>query len=173
MRISHHDNSSMGSVCAGWRRLVLTPEGFTLLELLMVVAIIAVLSAIAMPVFKNYLDKARNSRAMAEIRVIESQLALYQSETGVLPEHLEDMGSVQRDPWGRPYYYTLLAGKSLTGPGKVSPRKNRFLHPLNSDYDLYSAGVDGETQLALTATSSHDDIIRANDGQFVGLAKYY
>ena len=50
------------------------------------------------------------------------------------------------------------------------PRKDRFLHPINSDYDLYSMGKDGESVEPLTAKKSHDDVIRANDGSFVGLA---
>ncbi len=53
------------------------------------------------------------------------------------------------------------------------PRKDRFLHPINSDYDLYSMGKDGRTTEALTAKMSHDDIIRANDGGFVGLASQF
>ena len=60
------------------------------------------------------------------------------------------------------------AGKGNADKGK--PRKDRFLHPINSDYDLYSMGKDGESVEPLTAKKSHDDVIRANDGQFVGLA---
>jgi hypothetical protein len=57
------------------------------------------------------------------------------------------------------------------GVGQPSqPRKDRFLHPINSDYDLYSMGKDGESVEPLTAQKSHDDVIRANDGSFVGLA---
>jgi general secretion pathway protein G len=55
------------------------------------------------------------------------------------------------------------------GPA-AKPRKDRFLHPINSDYDLYSMGKDGKTVESLTAKMSHDDVIRGNDGQFVGLA---
>jgi general secretion pathway protein G len=53
------------------------------------------------------------------------------------------------------------------------PRKDKNLVPLNSDYDLYSMGKDGESQIPLTVKISHDDIIRANDGAFVGLAIDY
>jgi general secretion pathway protein G len=49
-------------------------------------------------------------------------------------------------------------------------RKDRFLVPLNSTFDLYSMGKDGESQPPVSARVSHDDIIRANDGGFVGLA---
>jgi general secretion pathway protein G len=44
------------------------------------------------------------------------------------------------------------------------------MHPLNTDYDLCSMGPDGKTNAPLTAKASHDDIIRANDGQYIGVA---
>lgn len=52
-------------------------------------------------------------------------------------------------------------------------RKDHALHPLNTDFDLYSCGKDGETAKPLTAQKSRDDIIRANDGQYIGLASNY
>jgi len=52
-------------------------------------------------------------------------------------------------------------------------RKDRFLVPLNSDYDLYSAGKDGESRPPLSAQMSQDDIVRANDGAYIGLASQY
>jgi general secretion pathway protein G len=45
------------------------------------------------------------------------------------------------------------------------------LHPINSDYDLYSIGKDGESVAPLTAKKSWDDVIRAADGAYIGLAK--
>ena len=45
--------------------------------------------------------------------------------------------------------------------------------PVNSDYDLYSMGRDGKSNAPFTAKMSRDDIVRANDGQFVGLASEY
>ncbi|HNK13786.1 MAG TPA: hypothetical protein PLZ20_04450, partial [Nitrospira sp.] len=62
------------------------------------------------------------------------------------------------------------AGNGSGNASKGKPRKDRFLHPINSDYDLYSMGKDGESVEPLTAKKSHDDVIRANDGSFVGLA---
>ncbi len=68
----------------------------------------------------------------------------------------------------------LLPNEAYAAAGgnasKGKPRKDRFLHPINSDYDLYSMGKDGESVEPLTAKKSHDDVIRANDGGFVGLA---
>ncbi|HNS56268.1 MAG TPA: hypothetical protein PKO34_04360, partial [Smithellaceae bacterium] len=54
-----------------------------------------------------------------------------------------------------------------------SARKDRFLVPVNSDFDLYSMGPDGVSTLALTAKNSRDDIIRANDGAYIGTAAGY
>lgn len=52
-------------------------------------------------------------------------------------------------------------------------RKDRKLNPLNSDFDLYSLGKDGLSKPQLTNRDSLDDIVRANDGAFVGLAANY
>ena len=45
--------------------------------------------------------------------------------------------------------------------------------PINTDYDLYSMGKDGQSAPALTAQKSRDDIIRANDGAYIGPAAGY
>ncbi len=45
--------------------------------------------------------------------------------------------------------------------------------PINSDYDLYSKGPDGASQGPLTAKASRDDIIRANNGRFIGPVALY
>ena len=42
--------------------------------------------------------------------------------------------------------------------------------PKNSDFDLYSMGKDGASVGPLTAKASRDDVVRASDGRFVGLA---
>jgi len=46
----------------------------------------------------------------------------------------------------------------------------RFLVPLNSDYDLYSVGKDGASSPPIMAKPSQDDVIRASNGSYVGLA---
>ena len=59
----------------------------------------------------------------------------------------------------------------MKGNGKA--RKDRFLVPLNSDYDLYSKGKDGKSSSPITASDSQDDVIRASDGSYVGLASQF
>lgn len=58
-------------------------------------------------------------------------------------------------------------------PAIAKARKDRFLVPINSDYDLYSVGPDGQSRPPLNAAASRDDIIRAADGAFYGLAEKF
>ena len=146
-------------------------RAFTLVELLLVIAILGTLSAIAVPSYNNYIDKGRNATAMADIGEMELVIARFQAERGSLPNTLAQAGvSTLLDPWGRPYQYLVIAG---VNPEPHGVRKDHHVHPLNTDFDLYSMGKDGVSQAPLTAQASHDDIIRANDGRFVGLASDY
>jgi general secretion pathway protein G len=148
-------------------------NAWTLVELLLVIAIVGILSAIAVPVWNNYLDKARNTAAMADIRTIESEIVKFHAERGRPPNTLAEAGLPTRlDPWGNPYEYLRIAGLTKKEI-QEKWRKDRFLVPLNSDFDLYSKGKDGQSQPTLTAKASHDDIIRANGGAYVGLASDY
>jgi general secretion pathway protein G len=57
--------------------------------------------------------------------------------------------------------------------GVGGAQKDRFLVPINSDFDIYSMGKDKDTVAPLNPPKSHDDIIRASDGGFYGLAKNF
>ena len=146
-------------------------RAFTLVELLIVMAIAATLGAIAVPSYNGYIDKARNATAGADIVEIGLVIARFQAERGRPPNSLAEAGvTTLLDPWGRPYQYLRIAG---IDPEPHGVRKDHHVHPLNTDFDLYSMGKDGDSQAPLTAHASHDDIIRANDGRFVGLASDY
>jgi len=145
-------------------------RGMTLLELIVVVAIIAVLSAIAFPAYSNYIEKARVVRAIAEIRGLAVNAIAFYNDNMRFPQNLGELNLVSfLDPWGNPYQFINIADAG----DKVKCRKDRNLHPINSDYDLYSMGRDGKSSLPLTAQESQDDVIRANDGRYLGLASGY
>ena len=157
-----NSHSGNGRTMSGRRR---RSAGFTLLELVLVVSIIAVLAAIALPQVSKHREKAIFAKAIADIAMIGSELQSYDP----LPETLADIGrDTYLDPWGNPYQYV-----PIRGTGNAGYRKDRFLVPLNSDFDLYSMGPDGRSVAPLTAPQSLDDIVRANNGGFVGLATDY
>ena len=151
------------------------PEGLTLVELMIVVAIIGILASIAIPNYVTYKEKAQIAAAIAEIRLIEIQIHNYYVDHHDYPESLSNIGNgIFIDPWGNPYQYLKIAGVNHKGKGKTDKRrKDHFMVPVNSDYDLYSMGRDGRSKAPFTAKMSRDDIVRANDGQFVGLAIEY
>ena len=144
-------------------------RGFTLVELAIALAIMGILGALTITQYMAYIERVRVARAVIELKDISAQLDPMAFEGGKLPNTLADIGlGGRKDPWGRPYQYLKIQGS----PGwKV--RKDQFLVPLNSDYDLYSKGKDGLSQPQITHRFSLDDVIRGNDGAFLGLAAKY
>ena len=143
-------------------------RGFTLIELMITVALAAVLATIAFSSYSRYIARARVTAATADIAGMQISLERYFTDHNILPATLADAGLQLTDPWGRPYQYLPIAGANV---GQV--RKDRSLHPINTDYDLYSMGSDGKSASALTAKVSQDDVIRATNGAFIGLASDY
>ncbi|QJR16560.1 type II secretion system protein [Usitatibacter palustris] len=142
-------------------------SGFSTLELLIALAIVAVLVSVALPAFEKQKEKVRVATAVADIGGMSVAIKLFEQDAGYLPASLGDVGFASKlDPWGRPYEYLDYS----SGKGNGKPRKDKKLKPLNSDFDLYSVGKDGQSQAPLNAKASRDDIVRARDGGFIGLA---
>jgi general secretion pathway protein G len=143
---------------------------YTLVEILLVVALVAVLAAIALPAYQSYRERIRIASAVMDIKVLDATIQSFRMNTDRLPDELDEVGWAGRlDPWGNPYRYTNLG--AVNGNGKA--RKNKNLVPINTDFDLWSDGPDGRSVGPLTASQSRDDIVRANDGRFIGPAKDY
>jgi len=119
--------------------------GFTLLEVLVVVAILAILATIIVPKIMKRPEEARRTKAIMDIKAIETALNLYHLDsgvypsteqglealvtkptTGVIPKNWKEGGyldKVPKDPWGNPFVYL--------SPG------------LHKEFDLESFGSDG------------------------------
>jgi general secretion pathway protein G len=149
----------------------LAVAGFTFIEILVVIVIICILASIANMTFQSYIRKAQNEAAMVDVRALENEITTYRVDMGSFPIDLDQIPTGKRlDPWGRRYLYLNITDDKHWH-GKC--RRDRKLNPLNTDFDLYSMGEDGKTKLPLTAKDSYDDIVRANNGSFVGLGADY
>lgn len=142
-------------------------RGFTLVELIVVCAILGVLATIALPAFNEYTKSARKARCAADLRTIDKAIAAYVIERNVLPTSLSavGMGNIL-DPWQRPFEFHNL--DIVVNPG-ATPLEDVATNPLNTDYDLYSKGADGGGTPASGDPGNDDDIARSNDGIFVGV----
>lgn len=153
------------------RRLPKSPiRGFTLVEVLVSMAILGILASIATPMFLEHLTAIRNGTAISDLKTLEKEIAIYVAERGHLPNSLADIDRDNlRDPWGNPYQYLRLEGNTTPGiNGKR--RRDRRLNPVNTDFDLYSTGPDGNSAAQFASKKARDDIVRANNGRYFGTA---
>ncbi len=144
-------------------------KAFTTIELMIGVAILGVAAAIAIPIYTQYKVKLNTAIAVKDIVNIQVVVESYYQAKDVFPNSLTDVSmNLLLDPWGAPYVYLNLDGVPI---GQM--RKDQALVPINSDYDLYSKGPDGASVAPLTAMPSRDDIVRGNNGAFIGVAADY
>jgi len=120
------------------------PNGYTLVELLVVLAILGLLVALAAPRVIKYLGSAKSDTARIQVEKLAGVLDLYRLELGRYPTDEEGLVALvdkpaQADGWNGPY---LKSRESLTDPwGKPYIYKSPGEH---GEYDLYTLGADGK-----------------------------
>ncbi len=143
--------------------------GYTLIEVMIVMGIIGVAASLAYPSYINYFDKLDVATVESDFQTIDQKIAIYVASYGKYPPDLAAIGMDIDDPWGEPYQYLNME----LAQGNGEKRKDHNLVPINTDYDLYSKGPDGKSASPLTAAISQDDIVRANNGGYIGVASDY
>jgi general secretion pathway protein G len=144
--------------------------GFSLLELLITVSIIGLLSAVALPSYRDYVDNVDTALAIADIEMIDQAIERYFVNDFIYPLSLEAAGvGTLQGPWGNTYRFLFFDENTQRG----QMRKDKNLVPVNDDYDLYSMGKNGTTSMPFTSQQGGDDIVRTNNGRYIGIAKDY
>lgn len=147
-------------------------QGFGLMELMIVLVIGAMLVTVGVPAYDAYISRAKVAAAVGDMGRISLEIERFRlNNNDRIPLTLAELPmDIPLDPWQRPYDFLNIPA---AGPGVGALRKDGALVPLNTDFDLYSRGADGETAPPLSAAMSRDDIVRANNGAYFGLGEDY
>ncbi len=117
--------------------------GFTLIELMVVVVILGLLATIVMPKVLSKPEQARRTKAMVDIRSMQSALGMFKADTGRFPTTSEGLQALVTNPGLKGYDIDAYLERVPTDPWG-----NRYIYispGINSkDYDLESYGKDGE-----------------------------
>jgi general secretion pathway protein G len=135
-------------------------------------AVVGLLAAIALPAYSAIIERQKVGEARRELQEIAMLIERFRTTRFGMPETLAELGldaDLLEDPWGAQYQFLSFSSSAPGINGKI--RKDHNLHPLNSEFDLYSYGKDGQSRAPLTAQASRDDVIWARDGAFIGLAE--
>lgn len=147
---------------------------FSVIDLVTALVIVGIFATVAVTLYLKYKREAQIQLAITELKIIEKKIANRVVVSGHLPNDLSGMGLGKLvDPWGRPYQYLKLYGGDDIKEGKGNPRINQSQERINTDFDLYSVGRDGSSAASLAANISRDDIIRAENGKFMGRVSDY
>lgn len=122
----------------------ISERGFTLLELLVVLAVLGLLAALVGPQVLRYLGSSKSQAAGVQIRNVTAALDLYRLDNGDLPTAEEGLAALIKDPGSAPAW----AGPYLPEPSAINDPWGRpylYRNPgTKREVDVYSLGADGK-----------------------------
>ncbi len=123
-----------------------TARGFTLIEVLVVVAILAILAAIVVPRVMDRPDEARRVAAKADIGAIVQALKLYRLDNGFYPSTDQGLAALVQRPATPPQPANWKQGGYLDRlPKDPWGGDYQYLNPgLHGEIDVFSLGADGQ-----------------------------
>src|SRR5690606_14256244 len=121
-------------------------SGFTLMEILIVVVILSILAVAVVPQFLDAPDKARQARALADVKNIEPALSMYKLDNFQYPSTSQGLQALVQKPSGNPEAKNWKPGGYLKQlPNDPWGNPYQYLNPgSHSDIDIYSLGADGQ-----------------------------
>ena len=127
-----------------WRKM---KKGFTLMELMIVVAVLGILAAILIPNFRGVTADAKNSTAKADLRNLKMAVILYQNQFNVLP----DDSSEDKFEECLQNYSPRVVDRVPTDPWSSSGDKYQYdVSDDGTTFGIWSVGQDGTSETTIT-----------------------
>ncbi len=122
-------------------------RGFTLIEIMVVVVIIAVLAALIVPNVIGRAEDARVAKAQADIRTLESALAMYRLDNGHYPSTDQGLEALLKKPSGDPPAPNWKEGGYIAAlPDDPWGHAYQYMCPgQHGPFDIWSKGPSGVT----------------------------
>ena len=123
-------------------------KGFTIIEILVVIVILGILGTMLVPKFIDKPDEARVTKAMLDIKAIESALKIYKLENTVYPSTDQGLVSLITKTDIEPIPKNFKKGGYLEKSSMLDPWDNEFIYRSpgedDRDYEIISYGADGK-----------------------------
>jgi general secretion pathway protein G len=122
---------------------ILRPEGFTLLELLVVIVIIGLLSGLVLPRYFDTVGKSKAKVAKAQLAALDRALEQYRLDVGSYPSVDQGLDALFTQPVNTPRWQ----GPYLKKPLPMDPWNHPYVYKLSSsrnELDIISYGADGQ-----------------------------
>ncbi len=110
----------------GRKKIIIGKMGFTLLEVIVVIAIIGALTALAVPRFTDVLGNAQENTDLANAKIVESAIELYKVEIGEFPTEIHTFDEV----------VTELNKEGYLKNDKIIPSSKEKIFKYNSDKNI-------------------------------------